>query len=1052
MKKKIVALMAVIPLILLFTVFSVSGAVSLAISIPVSSITIENKNNGIITLDNASYDDSLKLSVHVNPLNAANKGYIKTLELLDDAEGDANDVLSVSSDGRLTLGNKIGRVKLTYTSNDGGYSDSVILIATSSKVMSLSATATSLESTVPIEKMTSGDNFRMRADVYPLTAIDQDVVWSSSDESIVSVNSVTGFATALTSGVATLVATCSDGCNGTLTSSTTITVEQLTTLSQITVNGKNEHTISVLNKPQNITLYLEVPTNTELNTQTTSIDKISDIITNELGSGNTVSTKRLKLTVPVVSQDLEPNEQLTLTFSNGEFGTPYDLTIEFVEAISFVASTSTNEVANDSENYLELSRKKTFAIFASPAIDGLSYVWNSSNINAISLAPSQNGESCKLISSSEVGESILTVSAYLNGILYKTENDCDFISSFTVITKQSYTDFVLKENSSTWGIANQFSAGDKFVSDDSTDYTDADYDNYEYKFELSARNNLTVFETNQIDTTVLEWTSSDNSIATVIMRENQGHFLNIVSSGEVTLTVTWKDGIYFDKTISESITMYCVKDGVNVYDYFDLRSATEDGYKVVLMDDIMVGKNLTGLSSDKSLSELKSEVSSMPTTADDSYYMSIYGEHPTVNYCVEFKNDAFGNGYFLNANNITNYNDGSVCLSNSVFGGPLNMVDLVGIASVKAQDNIVYLVRTADVTLNNIEFMGCSDVSDLSTLNNVGTTLEVLSSGVNLINSRVKNGRTVLRYFGKAYDNNATADQLKQRELDILRIESCTLSCAREFILKIGTNATIKNNSEIYDWNTPESQNNYEAFAPKLTDADGITEFNPRENSNLDYAYFVDNYIKTQVILKNSVLATSGLFSIGMESKFAGPLLFGYKMIGIELEGWSGLAGTSFSSLLKLEGDVRLYDWKNLNNIDSSSLIEVENGISDNYAALSMFNLDIGQMVLDVSSQYEEYQQLLLTDGDTKYAHGGIAFYGGGYNYSIVDTSEFTGAELKSVSIDMETNETLSTLKIAAGNQPFHFLMYGNDSSFNLATQLSDFSNGTAYSWIPPCK
>ena len=65
MKKKIVALMAVIPLILLFTVFSVSGAVSLAISIPVASITIDNKQDGVLILDNASYDGNFKLYVLV---------------------------------------------------------------------------------------------------------------------------------------------------------------------------------------------------------------------------------------------------------------------------------------------------------------------------------------------------------------------------------------------------------------------------------------------------------------------------------------------------------------------------------------------------------------------------------------------------------------------------------------------------------------------------------------------------------------------------------------------------------------------------------------------------------------------------------------------------------------------------------------------------------------------------------------------------------------------------------------------------------------------------
>lgn len=1041
MKKKIVALMAVIPLILIFTVFSVSGAVSLAISIPVASIKIENKQDGVIVLDQAAYDDNFKLDVHVNPLNAANKGYTKTLELLDEPLGDASEVLTVQANNTVKLKDKIGRVKLTYTSNDGGYTDSVILIATSSKVMSLSATATTFSDTTPIDTATSGTEFLLRADVYPVTATDLDVLWSSSDDSIVAVNSVTGIATALTSGVATLTATCHDAIRGQLTSSTEVTVTQASTPSQITVNGKDEHKLTFFNQAKSLSFLLETPIDFKLVTESDNSYIANDDITITQLSSPTQTTIRLKVVI-AVEGDILPTQEVVLTFKDSNFPElePYKLTLGFTDTITFMTANSSEEILKHNNCYLELSTKRNFTIIPIPAVENLTFKWNSSNESVATISANKSGEICKVSTTAATGETDMTVKAYLNGESYQIN-----VGDFQIITKQSYTSLVLKENSLSWGISKQFAIGDKVVDKHNGTNKLLDFD---YELQLYAQNNLTTWKSGDVDFSALEWTSSDANIAIVEKREGKGHFLNILSTGEVTLTVEWTDAERFGKNVVESLTLYCVKDGVNVHDYTDIIFATKAGHKVILMDNIMLGEDLSNYSTEKAVQVLKSQVDSIATTADDSYYLETEGRHPTVNYCIEFTNDVFGNGYFLNANNITNYNDGSARISDKVFNGPLNMVNLVGVASVKAQDNIVYLVKRDNITIDNIELMGCNDVADLTELNKIGTTLEVLSSGVKLINSRVKNGRTVLRYFGNRYDDSATVEQLKGRPMDTLRVESCMLSCAREFIVKIGTNAAAKNNAKSYGWNGQNSEKNYRDFAPKLTDANGNC-YEPRLSANADDDYFSNNYIKTQVTLKNSVLATSGLFSVGMESKFAGPLLFGYKIAGIELEGWSELAGTSFSALLKLEGDVRIYDWKNLQYIDSSSLIEVDSNISSEHSSLSMFKLDIAQMVLDATNSSAKYSDLLLTQNALKFAHGGIAFYGGGCNYNIVDTKNFNGEAMQNVVVDMDINETMSALKLAAGDQPFHFLMYGNDSEFNLAKQLLDQNSGTAYSWIP---
>lgn len=60
MKKKIMALMIVIPLILMLTIFSVGKAVSVVVDIPVSGIhIITQSSDGIIMLDMAHYSNDI---------------------------------------------------------------------------------------------------------------------------------------------------------------------------------------------------------------------------------------------------------------------------------------------------------------------------------------------------------------------------------------------------------------------------------------------------------------------------------------------------------------------------------------------------------------------------------------------------------------------------------------------------------------------------------------------------------------------------------------------------------------------------------------------------------------------------------------------------------------------------------------------------------------------------------------------------------------------------------------------------------------------------------
>lgn len=68
--------MAVIPLIIMFTIMTLTDSVAVSVAIPVSGVNINTPTeNGVLTIDMAEYENDSYLQVEVLPLNAANRGY-----------------------------------------------------------------------------------------------------------------------------------------------------------------------------------------------------------------------------------------------------------------------------------------------------------------------------------------------------------------------------------------------------------------------------------------------------------------------------------------------------------------------------------------------------------------------------------------------------------------------------------------------------------------------------------------------------------------------------------------------------------------------------------------------------------------------------------------------------------------------------------------------------------------------------------------------------------------------------------------------------------------
>ena len=487
-------------------------------------------------------------------------------------------------------------------------------------------------------------------------------------------------------------------------------------------------------------------------------------------------------------------------------------------------------------------------------------------------------------------------------------------------------------------------------------------------------------------------------------------------------------GVTFE---SAPMKVRCVYQGINVYSYAELYSET------VLADPrpIVLQANIKDDFSSTNYSWMKSNY-------DLTYYENIGAseDQKMIKVLMQFKDDVYGNGFEINAHNATiGLLDatGKPVKDKTLFWGPLNFVAMSptasgGAISVKGQDNIVFGVHEG-VTLNNIILKSCDLTAvdgkvDLTDLDYAGTTVEILGDGVTIEYSRLMNGRTVLRVFGDEVDST--------QEIN-LEVKNTLLKASREFIARLGSNRFVYEK---------------DVAAPYLPgDSESTKYYNTKNVYNdmnaADKAAYDEKYINTFVTFENCVFEDAGIFSIGLDSHFAGEALKNgsdyLKQNGVSLlTGWHDLAKTSYGVKLTFKEDVRLYSWKPLEDIDSSTLIDnnlTKNDTSDPTFLGLTFNV---KALVENAASLPSYSNIVDTVDGKKYAHAGIAFFGGGKNYSVFEnlldknafTAEFSEYEVSLTELnDGERNQ--GYLNIAAGNEPFYFFIYNANSSFTYENQ-----------------
>ncbi len=974
MRKNIFALSLILPLLFLFSVFSAAKTVTLGVQISASGIELTDVPQNGYRIDLSEKEREIVLRAKVLPEAASDRGYFFRVE---------GNAVTVDKAGKLHAV-QTGEATVYAVSRDGGFTDGVNVAVYASAPYDIAFTLGGEEP----EKTDGGYRATLSTGRYSFEAraVPGGTAEISSSE-FAFVDRAAGTLFLPFGGTHTLTLSLNGRWKGeeiAVEKRVEFKVGRFTSESGFVING-GDPILALARGSTRATFYIEGEP-----PAIAPCDEIVQSSVERLGEdryrAEIVFDSGEDFSFFVTDESGRRRERVTVTFAE------FDLTVR-----------PDLPVQTETPGILVGVPVSFYAVPALPA-EGISYEWEA---EGVSLSPA--GEVCT-VTAKEPGEFVLRVTASRGGETLTTKE-----LSVRAVRRVRTVQFAEKTEA---GLSRSRVVGGRR------------YENgVPVRNDVALRLVLTDGERELSGAEDILFSSSDGSVAEIAERDGAVVLLP-KGRGKVTVTAEWAGNPSYGEDVRATLSLYVTDEGVEVGSSEELFRAAGEGREIVLVGDILLGTDGKG-------APLPPEVragmlSKMPSTFNTEYYRSASSERPEnakVAYVIEFRNNVYGNGHTLNAELFTADRDGAVP---RFFRGPLCFVRFGQLASVAAQDNISFLVRTDGVTLFDVSLLGCGDGLlhaeggyDLSRLNTVGTVLE-LNADCALLNCRVRNGRTVVRaYGGNREGDRYFSPRSAEEERICVRIEGCHLAQGREFLLKIGANAAVRSSSD-----DPEP------------DLPGYPYGGSYEG---DEAFYRD-CVFTDVTLKDSVLEKSGLFCVGAESNFSGVLLA--EGGGGGFDGWAGTGGTSYASVLRFRGDVRLYDWKELSLIDSSTLIETE---------LPELKLDLAAMLSFVAARDPAtFGDLLDEEGNKRYVHGGVAFYGGGKNYSLFEgaadsaLSEYRVALSALGQAEGNTGYQGQILPSAAGTREFRFFLYGKGGSHNRAAQLAEAEAGRKYEKISP--
>lgn len=403
---------------------------------------------------------------------------------------------------------------------------------------------------------------------------------------------------------------------------------------------------------------------------------------------------------------------------------------------------------------------------------------------------------------------------------------------------------------------------------------------------------------------------------------------------------------------------------------------------------------------------------------------------------VRVQKDFYGNGFIINMHELAypvhGYIDsttGKLTPDRNLdyFYGPLTFVsigDIENMSVIRAYlcDNVGFLVDHDGITVNDVKLQNSNNIDNMFNLGFTGTVLEVQGKNVTIKNSVIQNGRTCVRAFST----------------DGLLIDNCLLQNAGEFILKLGSNrvnSTDHSKTVSVNYAGSNISSKFEDFYNGNNETSGTADniltsiFNNSGSNSAEIDASLDtlkdiqngldnlNGIVNQddsvnfdahITVNDTYFYNSGIYSIAFETTFNGAYLYnGMPSTVRSIASIFGITphdvgGTSYPVELTLSGDTRFYDWKNIEQIDMSALIEenfstfirliIESGALEgtgvDLSVLKDMTIDDFfpvKAILRDSAIANGYVYSETEDGKTTYyINRPVAWYGGGYNGSVL--------------------------------------------------------------------
>lgn len=629
------------------------------------------------------------------------------------------------------------------------------------------------------------------------------------------------------------------------------------------------------------------------------------------------------------------------------------------------------------------------------------------------------------------------------------------------------------------------------------------YGEYDFDNNLNKQKATFEFEVKTIGDLQINDLQYVNNTPDIIEIDEANKIVKIKTSGDASFTVkTNNDEMVKPMTYSFKV----VKDGVNVYDYNQLLACTNkstNGEIVVLRKSFESVNNLNnttdnnvvcfGNYTDGKKIDFTSDVYSFETTYNQDY---IKAWNEFVNSNLRYKKisnrvlagirvqkDFYGNGYTINLHNLTfpsstmdvvdsNGNKTTIpALSkDDLYRGPLPFYSLgehdnMPLIEAFGQDNVGMYVDGSDILINDVNLKNCDFGNLMSNLDYVGTVLETNGNNITIKNSRLSNGKQVVRSFSSTN----------------VSIVNSMLSNARNFLLTIGSNDYIKADLlKEYEFTLLNGEkitstiNNYlmkSNAGDDTLNAFVIGSFTDKEkmrkaildiqNALNDESLIKDIY-KGSMNIKDTMFYRSGIASIGMDTMFNGPFLESStpSVVNMLLTGLNvpyipnHVGGMSYPVELNITGKTKFYDYKEWNNLDITGLINenISSFVDDAKEMFGVTDADIGDISIDTIFPIKSFLKssvVTTTSSDGKvYVNIPIAYYGGGANLSKVtfdtedlkyDSCKLTvvdlldkylslkGIDLDNINLDkldlaVIKNVMLKCVTIVTGYEPFKFI------------------------------